>query len=164
MSLKSAAENYFSSINPIASRLYSDLNEIKSSYEDLWNTLPEKEQQEILTDSIIKPEISIKYLKKEEKPRTDYAVNFIHDGTCSYRDEHSGPFSFKTRSQRDLRLFHPEEKPTSKPEAMSKAKAKSKPFSATYQDVKSEAFAEVTEVNKNTNSLPKTGLDFLDNW
>ncbi|VEN33569.1 unnamed protein product [Callosobruchus maculatus] len=164
MSLKNVAEDYFSSINPIASRLCSDLKEIKSSYEELWNSLPEKEQQEILTDSIIKPEISIKYLRKEEKPRTDYAVNLIYDGTCSYRDEHSGPFSFKTRSQRDLRLFRVEEQPVAKLDAMNKAKAKSKPFSATYQDVKSEAISEVAEVNKNTNSLPKTGLDFLDNW
>ncbi|CAH2013638.1 unnamed protein product [Acanthoscelides obtectus] len=86
MSLKSAAENYFSSINPIASRLYSDLNEIKSSYEDLWNTLPEKEQQEILTDSIIKPEISIKYLKKRKNHvlimlLSSYTTGLVHTET-----------------------------------------------------------------------------------
>lgn len=106
MSLKSVADEYFSNLNPIASRLCKDLQETKSSYDELWNTLSEKEQQTILTESIIKPEVSIKYY--ETKPETEnrkYAVKLIFDDHCSYRDEHSGPFSFRTPSQRDLSLF-----------------------------------------------------------
>lgn len=109
MSLKSVADEYFSNLNPIASRLCTDLQETKSSYEDLWSTLSENEQQTILSESIIKPEVSIKYCTTEpETENRRYAVKLIFDDHCSYQDEHSGPFSFRTESQRDLRLFHTE--------------------------------------------------------
>lgn len=123
MSLKTAAEEYFSNLNSIAARIYTDFEETKSSYDKLWATLSEKEQQDILSESIIKPEISIKYCSKENKSKADYAVKLIFDDHCSYRDEHSGPFSFKTQSQRDLSIFQ-----TDKPKVISDNKAKmSKP-------------------------------------
>lgn len=106
MSLKTVADEYFSNLNPIASRLYTDLQETKSSYEELWTTLSEKEQQTILSESIIKPEISIKYFSAgPEAENRKYGVKVIFDDHCSYRDEHSGPFTFRTQSQRDLSLF-----------------------------------------------------------
>lgn len=109
MSLKTVADEYFSNLNPIASRLYTDLQETKSSYEELWKTLSEKEQQTILSESIIKPEISIKYFTDvQETESRKYGVKVIFDDHCSYRDEHSGPFTFRTQSQRDLSLFSSE--------------------------------------------------------
>lgn len=119
MSVKTAAEEYFSNLNSIAARLYTDLEETKSSYDKLWTTLSEKEQQDILSESIIKPEISIKYCSKENKSKTDYAVKLIFDDHCSYWDEHSGPFTFRTQSQRDLSIFQ-----TEKPKVISEKKAK----------------------------------------
>lgn len=119
MSLKSAAEEYFSNLNPIASRLYSDFQEVKSSYEELWCTLPEKEQQDILSESIIKPEVSLRYVAKEESLKSNYAVKFVIDDHCSYRDEHSGPFSFRTKSQRDLTIFQ-----TDKPKVLPASQTK----------------------------------------
>lgn len=121
MSLKSAADEYFSNLNPIASRLYQDLEETKSSYENLWTTLSEKDKETILTESVIKPEVCLKYPqhKAESEPRK-YGVKLIFDDHCSYRDEHSSPFSFRTQSQRDLHLFHTE-KP--KPFIESKSRA-----------------------------------------
>lgn len=111
MSLQSLADEYFSNLNSTASRLYTDLQETKSTYEELWSTLSEKEQQTILSESIIKPEVLIKYYKT--KPETEcrkFALKLVLDDNCSYRDEHSGPFTFRTQSQRDLNLFH-DEKP-----------------------------------------------------
>lgn len=109
MSLQSVAEEYFSKLNSMASRLYADMTETKLAYEDLWGTLKHKEQQQILSESIIKPEICLKYncgeiddVIQEEK----YATKMIVDDNCTYyRDEHSAPFSFKTQSQRDLTVF-----------------------------------------------------------
>lgn len=106
MSLESAAENYFSKLNPIASRMYVDMTETKLSYEGLWSRITEKEQKDILSESIIKPEILIKYKPKQENQVcNEFSTKFIFDDNCSYRDEHSGPFSFRSQSQRDLTVF-----------------------------------------------------------
>ncbi|KAK9711545.1 protein of unknown function (DUF4706) [Popillia japonica] len=77
MALKEIADEYFSSINPLASRIYSDLNETKSSYEDIWGSLTEEEKSQIMNETIMKPEICLKYNKKPQrisqgnKPATD---------------------------------------------------------------------------------------------
>lgn len=106
MPLKDIAEDYFSKINSMATRIHLDMVEIKSAHEDLWNTLQYEEQDRILSESIIKPEIRFKYNSAEiESNVNQYAVKVIIDDNCLYRDEHSGPFSFKTSSQRDLLLF-----------------------------------------------------------
>ncbi|XP_018565899.1 uncharacterized protein C1orf198 homolog [Anoplophora glabripennis] len=162
MSLKTAADEYFSNLNSIAARLYTDLEETKSSYDKLWTTLSEKEQQDILSESIIKPEISIQYSSKEKKSKNDYAVKLIFDDHCSYRDEHSGPFSFRTQSQRDLNIFQ-----TDKPKVISEKKLKvTKPkakIPVKFQEVEHNQKDELLE-GESLNMLPKTGLDFLDNW
>ncbi|KAJ8955526.1 hypothetical protein NQ318_001355 [Aromia moschata] len=162
MSLKTTADEYFSSLNSIASRLYSDLNETKSSYEELWSTLSDKEQQDILSESIIKPEVSIKYGSKEENPKAYYAVKLIFDDHCSYRDEHSGPFSFRTQSQRDLSIFQ-----TDKPNGTSYNKVlkpKSRLVTKLHNKTNPEPEEKPISNDKSSNILPKTGLDFLDNW
>lgn len=106
MPLKDVAEEYFSKINSMATRIHLDMVETKEAYENLWDTLPSNEQDQILSESIIKPEISFKYNVAESEPCLDqYAVKLIADENCLYRDEHSGPFSFKTPSQRNLLLF-----------------------------------------------------------
>lgn len=107
MSLQNVAQEYFSKINSMASRLHADMNETKSAYENLWNTLEYGEQQQILSESIIKPEICLRYASSEPEPLDEkYAVKVVVDDNGSYyRDEHSAPFSFKTASQRDLTVF-----------------------------------------------------------
>lgn len=106
MSLKNVAEEYFSKINTMANRLYLDMQETKTAYEDLWNTLSHKEQEQVLSESIIKPEISLRYKDIEYKATQEqFATKLIVDDNCSFQDEHSGPFSFKTPSQRDLTIF-----------------------------------------------------------
>lgn len=201
MALKSVADEYFSNLNPTASRLYTDLQETKSSYEELWSSLSEKEQQAILTESIIKPEISVQYYASElETENRKYAVKLIFDDHCSYRDEHSGPFSLRTQSQRDLSLFKVEKpkqmaetkvrvhKPKMKvpeqrffkflillmisfqppPPPIPKAQPSSPPISVVNKDAsKPEMCHNIVDnavSSTLSNSLPKTGLDFLDNW
>ena len=115
MALEKAAEEYFSKLNSMARRMYVDMQETKGAYEDLWHTISEKEQKEILSESIITPEALLKYKQNEiQTNMTEYAVKLIIDENCSYTDEHSGPFSFKTRSQRNLSLFEKEKEPQPK--------------------------------------------------
>lgn len=107
MSLKNVADDYFSKLNSIAARLHVDMNETKAAYEDLWGSLNCKEQNQILSESIINPEISLRYnvVSEASTPEQKYALKLIVDDNCSYRDEHSAPFSFRTPSQRDLTIF-----------------------------------------------------------
>lgn len=111
MDLNKRAEEYFSSMNSIANRICNDINETKAAYEELWNTLSPLEQEQILNESIIKPEVKIKYNCQETEAYTkkqEYSSKIIIDeNNCFYRDEHSAPFSFKTKSQRDLSILAP---------------------------------------------------------
>ncbi|EFA03289.1 uncharacterized protein C1orf198 homolog [Tribolium castaneum] len=155
MALEQIAEEYFSQLNPMARRMYADMKETKSAYEDLWESISEKEQKQLLSESIITPEVLLKYKQNEiEESVSEYAVKLIIDDHCTYQDEHSGPFSFKTRSQRNLTLFEAEEKP--KPVVKHKPKKKVVEMFEVPED----------KIEKDSvgNTLPKTGLDFLDNW
>lgn len=107
MSLQNIAEQYFSKINPIAKRLYADINDTKAAYDKLWTTLSEDEKDQIINESIIKPEACLQYNAPNSEMQTpsEYAVKMIVEDNCTYRDEHSAPFTFRTPSQRDLRLF-----------------------------------------------------------
>lgn len=44
MSLKSVAEEYFSTMNPIAAKIHEDIVETRNTFEHIWNTLSEKEK------------------------------------------------------------------------------------------------------------------------
>ncbi|XP_050295179.1 uncharacterized protein C1orf198 homolog [Anthonomus grandis grandis] len=172
MDLKSTAAEYFSKLNPIASRIYADLQETKGAYEDLWNHLSQDEQDQILTESIIKPEVSVKYSSPDVTISKEYAVKVVVDDHCSYRDEHSGPFSFRTRSQRNLTVFQGEPLKTKVRENKVKPKPKTIPKNTEVPTSRSLYAQEIVledidvedGVKSNTSTLPKTGLDFLDNW
>lgn len=104
----SLAEQYFSTLNPIAARLHSDITDTKNAYEKLWDQLSPEEQSQIIDESIIKPEVTLKYGIKtapESKKGQNYGQKIIHDENFVYRDEFSAPFSYKTQSQMDLRVF-----------------------------------------------------------
>ncbi|CAH0558025.1 unnamed protein product [Brassicogethes aeneus] len=158
MALKSIAEEYFKSLNPIATRLCEDMDEVKNTYEELWSTLSEDQQSQILSESIIKPEVLVKYdASKSEDDNKEYAVKLIIDDHCSYRDEHSGPFSFRSQSQRNLSIFDKEKKTTNNTSNIIKPKPKKNSIVYVEDNVMQ---VEVDE----DNDLPRTGLDFLDNW
>lgn len=119
MALNAVAEEYFRSMNPLASKIHEDIQETKNSYENIWDTLTEKEKAEIINESIIKPEIVLKYALLDtlefdiNNPpvRKDNLMSFfghehglrmIQDENTSYRDEHSAPFLYQTKSQLNL--------------------------------------------------------------
>lgn len=167
MSLKNLADEYFGSLNPIAARMHTDMKEIKMSYENLWSTLSDDEKQQILCESIIKPEVLLKYahMEKCEERTNEYAMKVVlDDNNCPYRDEHSGPFSFRTQSQRDLSIFERDKKPKA---LVKKTVPKKTPPTVVIDQIDLfpiEIESISPESRSTNNTLPKTGLDFLDNW
>lgn len=95
---------------------------------------------ELLNDTLIKPDITLKYslldtfnfdlnaLPAEKNDLMsffgrEHGQKLIQDENSSYRDEHSAPFLYQTKSQLDLCVLSsyrvPKEKPTSPPPVMS---------------------------------------------
>ncbi|XP_008549764.1 uncharacterized protein C1orf198 homolog [Microplitis demolitor] len=118
--LNSIADEYFYNLNPLAKRIGDDVKATKEAYEGLWNTLSLKEKNQAIDETIIQPEIALKYTtivpgdKNKEiydcypKLRIQTGMKFVIDETGStlkWRDEHSGPFSFMTQSQMNLHLL-----------------------------------------------------------
>lgn len=65
--LASRAEQYLYSINPLAQRIGEDIIATKEAYEGLWNTLSITERNQAINETIIQPEVALKYtLKKLE--------------------------------------------------------------------------------------------------
>lgn len=134
---------YFSKLNPLAEKIAFDMSEVISAYDHVWLTLTPTEQDNILNDTIIKPEITIRYYnnalsstssthsRTESEPRLNkkklttgqknnliygfdrlniytfipqsVGLKILHDENIGdYRDEHSFPFSYKTKSQMNL--------------------------------------------------------------
>ncbi|XP_011195050.1 uncharacterized protein LOC105220307 [Zeugodacus cucurbitae] len=55
------AQDYFAHLNPLAQRISADINATKSTYGQLWNTLKANQQNEIINETLIKPEIILNY-------------------------------------------------------------------------------------------------------
>lgn len=119
MALNEVAGEYFCNMNSMAKRLWTDMEDTKAQYENLWGTLQEEDKNQILNDSIVKPHVFLKYSdvddnsSKRSEAEKNYATKIIVDDHCSYHDEHSGPFSFHTKSQRDLTLLNQKDKKAS---------------------------------------------------
>lgn len=148
------ADEYFSVLNPIAVKIKMDINETKLCYEHIWEKLSLSEQIDIINETIIKPEIALRYFDLMDTNEDAIENNYMYD--CQnlstfnkiktgqkiilddvigdYRDVHSSPFSFKTKSQLNLNLFHNllEASTTKAPktiiETNSKIKTKSSPM------------------------------------
>lgn len=117
--LSSRAEQYFYSINPLAQRIGEDITATKEAYEGLWNTLSTVEQSQAINETIIQPEVALKYALKKAEPnkelpewypklRIQTGMKYVVDETGStlrWRDEHSAPFSFMTQSQMNLSII-----------------------------------------------------------
>lgn len=130
-SMESAADSYFSSINPIASKIKADINEVSSNYEHLWYEFKPQERNDVINEQLIKPDLILKYIEsmsssvKSKSPDTP-SKSYLYDGRnlstfakiktglkknhddvsgISIRDEHSAPFSMKTKSQINLNIF-----------------------------------------------------------
>lgn len=174
MALEHLAADYFGNLNPIASRINADLQSTKTAYETEWHRLSLDEQDQILTETIIKPEVAVLYNQLETGPHQDFAMKIVLDDHCSYRDEHSGPFTFRTRSQRNLTVFASEETPKTKlVPKVSRTRISWKCNDEVNSQLKVPLYTPDLDlvdqgkgpaINSKCDSLPKTGLDFLDNW
>ncbi|XP_011501788.1 PREDICTED: uncharacterized protein LOC105365348 [Ceratosolen solmsi marchali] len=114
--LSAMAEDYFYNINPLAKRISEDVAATKDAYEGLWNTLSLEERNQALDETIIQPEVALKYASKQLESSKDFpeyypklrlqtGMKYIIDETGStlrWKDEHSAPFSFMTQSQMNL--------------------------------------------------------------
>ncbi|CAB3368847.1 Hypothetical predicted protein [Cloeon dipterum] len=139
------AEDYFHTLSPLAKRIVEEICHTREAYEALWDGLSVPEQRQILDEAIIKPEAILKYSRSAASKVTEVEVypciriqtgsKFVHydDGSngkgVKWRDEHSAPFSWLTRSQQDLRIFgsnDPQPTPTHKKSKSSTPVRKSK--------------------------------------
>jgi len=114
--LQNEAENYFLHTNYMNKRILQDVIHVRESYEDTWNHLNQKDREQAINDEIILPEVVLKHEQRGPEIisfpqlRIKSGQNIILDEDLKsgekikYRDEHSGPFSWKTRSQQDLNL------------------------------------------------------------
>lgn len=44
MALTAVADEYFRNLNPLASKIHEDIEEAKNAYENIWETLSDKEK------------------------------------------------------------------------------------------------------------------------
>eukprot|EP00090_Calanus_glacialis_P013988 TRINITY_DN22618_c0_g1_i5.p1 TRINITY_DN22618_c0_g1~~TRINITY_DN22618_c0_g1_i5.p1 ORF type:complete len:403 (+),score=102.37 TRINITY_DN22618_c0_g1_i5:70-1278(+) len=120
--LQSYAEQYFSSNNFLNKKILEDISHVRDSYEDAWHGLEENEKEQVINEHIIFPEVMIQHAKNADQskpqptsfPRLKIRTGqkfIVEDGntsqsegngTYSYRDEHSSPFGWKTRSQQNI--------------------------------------------------------------
>ncbi|XP_014231161.1 uncharacterized protein C1orf198 homolog [Trichogramma pretiosum] len=121
--LSTLAEEYFCSINSLTKRIGEDIAATKDAYEGLWNTLSHEEKNQAVDETIIQPEVALKYASKNinsskdndcpeyyPKLRIQTGMKYVIDdsgSTMRWKDEHSAPFSFMTQSQMNLDCLDP---------------------------------------------------------
>lgn len=188
---KDFVENYFANLNDLSKKIALDIGEIKATYEHIWDDLSSEEQVEIINETLIKPELTLKYFDNfsissdsfcniidgTDENSDDRKVNLydgktlqtfqylktgrkvIHEESIGlYRDEHSSPFSHKTKSQINLTIFPPEkEKQTEKKMDLSKKLEKAK-FNRTV-DVKGGTVKSVNDVSYDTVDNPNGNVE-----
>lgn len=77
--LQQKAQNYFKELNPLAAKIYTDIDVIADAYAHLWTEFSADEQYDVINVTLIKPDIVLKYFnditkysdaKKEPQPIT----------------------------------------------------------------------------------------------
>lgn len=127
----SPPEEYFRGVSPLCRRLLDDMKAVRESWGDSWNNMSYQQQCRVLDQAIVDEATVRKYDNGEEAgPECEYFPklklttgqkvvcdeNLTARGfSCSWRDEHSAPFSWHTRSQMDLNLDTPPTTPTHPP-------------------------------------------------
>lgn len=103
--LSVAAEEYFYSINPLAKRIGDDVAATKDAYEGLWNTLSLEERNQAIDETIIQPEVALKYATKslESKEYPDYYPKLRIQTGMKYIIDETGSVSVIKKKQQ---LFH----------------------------------------------------------
>lgn len=114
-SLKKRVEDYFSSLNPMAHRILEDTETVKKKNEDKWEKIPYEQQCRLIMDALVKDKVGERYsyfpqtrpdvecfpklcIRSGEKYVIDEENQNKGSGN-TWRDEHSGPFTWETQSQ-----------------------------------------------------------------
>lgn len=72
-SFETFAASYFNTLNPIAERISIDVAATREAYENLWHTLSYKDRSQVIDETIIRPEIVLKYnIYAEDKAENEY--------------------------------------------------------------------------------------------
>ncbi|XP_055639922.1 uncharacterized protein LOC129777579 [Toxorhynchites rutilus septentrionalis] len=190
---KNFVENYFANLNDISRKIALDISEIKATYEHIWEDLNSEEQMEIINETLIKPELTLKYFDNfsissesfcniidgADENSDDRKINLydgktlqtfqylktgrkvIHEESIGlYRDEHSSPFSHKTKSQINLTIFPSEaEKQVHKNKDLSKKLEKANTQktvdirAVTMKPSNDEAYDTVDNMNDNVEPI-----------
>ncbi|XP_065077059.1 uncharacterized protein LOC135700468 [Ochlerotatus camptorhynchus] len=54
-------EDYFANLNDLSKKISLDIDEIKATYDHIWDDLSREEQIEIINETLIRPELTLKY-------------------------------------------------------------------------------------------------------
>jgi len=119
--VQASAEMYFMSVNSMTRKIIEDITSIRGSYSD-WNSKDYEEQCRILGEKILQSRAKCSY-EEADRPKTPEPESFpklaikcgakyIFDDEngqgkrsgCSWRDEHSAPFMWESKSQLDLTI------------------------------------------------------------
>ncbi|XP_046869619.1 uncharacterized protein C1orf198 homolog [Drosophila willistoni] len=123
-------QSYFATLNPLAERISRDSGSAKDCR--ALSATRQQEQENELNNFFIKPEIILKYAKYNHisNTTTTYTYNgrdlctfmyqnvaskTLHDENIKYRDEHSSPFSYRTKSQMNLSMIVTQNSDSSEP-------------------------------------------------
>lgn len=137
-----AADSYFRNLNATSRIFCRDLDNFRTSYGAEWDEFSDERREELIDNYALGPEIREKYnsypqqeveecfpqlkIKSGEK----IVVDFDNEDGWTWQDEHSGPFSWKTKSQQDLSLWNDTPPQTKNPEASKPTKMPRKSHSA----------------------------------
>ncbi|XP_078413541.1 uncharacterized protein C1orf198 homolog [Cetorhinus maximus] len=104
---------YFSSISPMARRIMLERQKIREKYGPRWERLEPRQQEEIIDNWIVDPQIRSRYnLHRSQREETvcyprlqlQTGQKVVHFGEedITWQDEHSAPFSWETKSQMEF--------------------------------------------------------------
>lgn len=128
----SPPEEYFRGVSPLCRKMLDDMTAVREKWGDTWNELSYQQQCRVIDQAMVDEATVRRYEAGEhrgacEEPECEYFPklklptgqkvvcdeNLTARGfSCSWRDEHSAPFSWHTRSQMDLTLDTPPATPT----------------------------------------------------
>lgn len=128
------ALDYFCRINPLARKIIDDQKLLQDAVGNEWNKLDWQKQEELLDDLMVDISVREKYagiekshtypssfpnykIETGEKIIVDFENDF-----WTWQDEHSSPFSWRTKSQQDLTLADLDSDVLSKPPTKNKKK------------------------------------------
>lgn len=67
--MQQKVKDYFGTLNPLAEKINSDINDITDAYSNLWTTFSNEEQNEMVDVTLIKPNLILKYVDDMKNER-----------------------------------------------------------------------------------------------